>query len=86
MNRRIDSLNLIFCFLVGLGMSLFVLIKWIFNFLFYEIGVMKTPLINLGGASAKNRDVSSLIKLKLKRENFINWERLSLRLDMKTFG
>lgn len=86
MNHRIDSLNLIFCFLVGLGMSLFVLIKWIFNFLFYEIGVMKTPLINLGGASAKNRDVSSLIKLKLKRENFINWERLSLRLDMKTFG
>ena len=86
MNHRIDSLNLIFCFLVGLGMSLFVLIKWIFNFLFYEIGVMKTPLINLGGASAKNRDVLSLIKLKLKRENFINWERLSLRLDMKTFG
>ena len=85
MNHRIDSLNLIFCFLVGLGMSLFVLIKWIFNFLFYEIGVMKTPLINLGGASAKNRDVC-LIKLKLKRENFINWERLSLRLDMKTFG
>ena len=60
--------------------------KWIFKFLFCEIGVMKTPLINLGGASAKNRDVSSLIKLKLKRENFINWERLSLRLDMKTFG
>ena len=52
----------------------------------FQIGVMKTPLINLGGASAKNRDVSSLIKLKLKRENFINWERLSLRLDMKTFG
>ena len=56
-------------------MSLFVLIKWIFNFLFYEIGVMKTPLINLGGASAKNRDVLSLIKLKLKRENFINSEQ-----------
>ena len=58
-------------------MTLFVLIKWIFKFFLWNSRYEKHPWLILEEQVQKIESslFSSLIKLKLKRENFINSEQ-----------